>query len=146
MQEVKRYLALDVGDKTIGLALSDLLCLTAQGLETIRRKSIKDDLKSLGEFIKTYEVNTLIIGLPKNMDGSEGDRCTIVKNFAEKIAESYPKIEIKFWDERLSTVAAAKALIAADVSRQKRKKVIDKMAAVQILQGFLDGLKFRGDY
>ena len=145
MQEVKRCLALDVGEKTVGLALSDLLGLTAQGLETIRRKSIKDDLKILGEIISANEVKKLIIGLPKNMNGTEGERCQLVRNFAEKIQNAYPNIEIKFWDERLSTVAAEKSLIAADVSRKKRKKVIDKMAAVHILQGYLDGLNLKGE-
>ncbi len=145
MQEVKRCLALDVGEKTVGLALSDLLGLTAQGLETIRRKSIKDDLKILGEIISANEVKKLIIGLPKNMNGTEGERCQLVRNFAEKIQNTYPNIEIKFWDERLSTVAAEKSLIAADVSRKKRKKVIDKMAAVHILQGYLDGLNLKGE-
>ncbi len=146
MQEVKRCLALDVGDRTIGLALSDLLYLTAQGLGTIRRKSIKEDLKSLGELINNHEVGTIIIGLPKNMNGTEGERCQLVRNFAEKIKEFRPDVEVKFWDERLSTVAATKSLIAADVSRQKRKKVIDKMAAVHILQGFLDSFKLRGEF
>ena len=145
MQEIKRCLALDVGDKTIGLAVSDLLGLTAQGLETIRRKSINEDIKILGEFMNNYEVDTLIVGLPKNMNGTEGERCQLVRNFANKLNKAYPHIIINFWDERLSTVAAEKSLIAADVSRKKRKKVIDKMAAVHILQGFLDSLKWRGE-
>ena len=79
------------------------------------------------------------------MNGTEGERCQLVRNFAEKIQNTYPNIEIKFWDERLSTVAAEKSLIAADVSRKKRKKVIDKMAAVHILQGYLDGLNLKGE-
>ncbi len=136
-----RYLALDVGDKTIGTAASDLLGLTAQGIKTIRRTSNKKDLQELGEIISEYEITTLIIGLPKNMNGTEGERCEIVRNFADKIAEKFPELKQIFWDERLSTVAAEKFLIsAADVSRAKRKKVIDKMAAVYILQGYLDSL------
>lgn len=147
MQEiVKRYLALDVGDKTIGLAVSDLLGLTAQGIETIRRKSIKEDLKYLGDIISSYEVRGIVVGLPKNMNGTEGERCEMVRSFAMKISSKYPDIDLKFWDERLTTVAAEKLLIEADVSRKKRKKVIDKMAAVNILQGFLDSLKVRGEY
>ena len=145
MQEIKRCLALDVGDKTIGVAVSDLLGLTAQGLETIHRSSNKEDINHLKELMATYDVNDLVIGLPKNMNGTEGERCQLVRSFAKKVAKSCPNIQITFWDERLSTVAAEKSLIAADVSRRKRKKVIDKMAAVHILQGFLDGLKLRGD-
>ncbi len=133
-----RILGLDVGDATVGIAASDELLLTAQGVETIRRKSLEHDLKRLGELMEQYSTNRLLVGLPKNMNGTEGDRCAIVRDFAEKIKAEYPDTEITFWDERLSTVAAAKSLIAADVSRAKRKKVIDKMAAVFILQGYLD--------
>ncbi|MBQ3726604.1 MAG: Holliday junction resolvase RuvX [Selenomonadaceae bacterium] len=133
-----RALALDIGDKTIGVAASDLLGITAQGVETIRRTSNKEDLKRLGELVKNFEATTFVIGLPKNMDGTEGARCEVVKKFAEKIGAAFPEVNQIFWDERLSTVAATKNLIAADVSRRKRKKVIDKMAAVYILQGYLD--------
>ncbi len=136
-----RYLSLDIGDKTIGVAASDLLGLTAQGIKTIQRVSNKEDLRQIGELIAQYEITTLIIGYPKNMNGTEGERCEMVKNFAEKIGKAYPAVGQIFWDERLSTVAAEKFLIgAADVSRKKRKKVIDKMAAVYILQGYLDSL------
>ncbi|HCB93554.1 MAG TPA: Holliday junction resolvase RuvX [Selenomonas sp.] len=136
---MKRYIALDVGDRTIGIAVSDMLGITAQGVETIRRKSLSEDLKRLGELMQSYETTALVLGWPKNMDGTEGERCRIVKEFAEEVKKVYPDVETFFQDERLSTVAAAKALIAADVSRKKRKKVIDKMAAVHILQVFLDG-------
>ncbi len=136
-----RALALDIGDKTIGIAASDLLGITAQGVETIRRTSDKNDLKRLGELVKDFEATTFIIGLPKNMDGTEGTRCELVKKFAEKICAVFPEVNQIFWDERLSTVAATKNLIAADVSRKKRKKVIDKMAAVYILQGWLDSIR-----
>ena len=138
-----RSLSLDVGDKTIGIAASDLLGLTAQGVKTIRRTSIKSDLQELGEIISEYDAKILVIGLPKNMNGTEGERCEIVRDFAEKIQKKFPDLKQVFWDERLSTVAAEKFLIgAADVSRKKRKKVIDKMAAVYILQGFLDSRNF----
>lgn len=133
-----RALALDIGDKTIGVAVSDLLGLTAQGVETIRRTSNKDDLKRLTELVAQFEVKTFVIGLPKNMDGTEGERCKVVRKFAAKLNETFPEVNQIFWDERLSTVAATKNLIAADVSRKKRKKVIDKMAAVYILQGWLE--------
>ena len=129
-----RALALDIGDKTIGIAASDVLGITAQGVETIRRTSNKDDLKRLGELVEQFEVKTFVIGFPKNMDGTEGTRCELVKKFAEKLSAAFPQVNQIFWDERLSTVAATKNLIAANVSRTKRKKVIDKMAAVYILQ------------
>ena len=135
-----RCLSLDVGDKTVGIAVSDPLGLTAQGVKTVLRTSNKKDIAEIGELISQYEVEKLIIGLPKNMNGTEGERCEIVRNFAAKISAAYPEVEQIFWDERLSTVAAEKSLIAADVSRKKRKKVIDKMAAVYILQGYLDSL------
>ena len=88
--------------------------------------------------MEVYETKSLVSGLPKNMDGTEGDRCAIVKEFMAEVKKAYPEVEVFFWDERLSTVAATRSLIEADVSRRKRKKVIDKMAAVFILQGFLD--------
>ena len=133
-----RVLSLDVGDRTIGIAASDALGLTAQGVETIRRKSLQQDLDRLAELMQTYETKKLIVGLPKNMDGTHGERCEIVREFAGKVQQAIPETEIVFWDERLSTVAASRSLIEADVSRRKRKKVIDKMAAVFILQGWLD--------
>ena len=135
---IKRYIGLDVGDRTIGIAVSDALGLTAQGVETIRRTSLKDDLARLKTLMDEYDTTSLVIGLPKNMDGTEGERCAIVKAFFEEVKKAVPESDAVFWDERLSTVAAAKSLISADVSRRKRKKVIDKMAAVFILQGFLD--------
>ena len=135
-----RCLSLDIGDKTIGIAVSDPLGLTAQGIKTIRRTSNKNDIAELGELIAAYEVDTLVIGLPKHMNGTEGERCELVRKFAAKILDAYPAVNQIFWDERLSTVAAEKSLIAADVSRKKRRKVIDKMAAVYILQGYLDGV------
>ena len=138
---MKRYMSLDIGDRTIGIAVSDLLGLTAQGVETIRRRKEEDDLKRLGELMEQYETKSLVSGLPKNMDGSEGERCSIVKEFMAKVKEAYPEVEVTFWDERLSTVAASRSLIEADVSRKKRKKVIDKMAAVFILQGYLDSIR-----
>ncbi len=133
-----QILALDVGDRTVGIAASDALMFTAQGVETIRRTSLQNDLNRLRELMKQYETDTLVVGLPKNMDGTQGERCDIVRAFVEEIKNFIDGTKIIFWDERLSTVAAAKSLIAADVSRAKRKKVIDKMAAVFILQGYLD--------
>ena len=135
-----RILGLDVGDKTIGVAASDLLFMTAQGIEVIRRTSLEKDLIRLSEIVTEYEVSTIVIGLPKNMNGTIGPRGELLQEFAAKIQEVFPSTKVSLWDERLSTVAATKALIAADVSRGKRKKVIDKMAAVFILQGYLDSL------
>ena len=140
---MKRVLALDVGDRTIGVAASDALGLTAQGVETIRRKSWDKDMLRLKELKELYETDTFIIGLPKNMNGTQGERCDIVRDFAEKLQKKLKGSRVVFWDERLSTVAAERSLIAADVSRVKRRKVIDKMAAVFILQGYLDNLGMR---
>ena len=135
---MKRYMSLDIGDATIGVAVSDLLGLTAQGIETIRRTELSADLDRLAALVREYEVAALVAGLPKHMNGDEGERCQIVRTFMAEVAERLPEMEIHYWDERLSTVAAARSLIEADVSRKKRRKVIDKMAAVYILQGFLD--------
>jgi len=135
---VKRYMSLDIGDATIGVAVSDLLGLTAQGVETIRRRDLSDDLNRLGVLIQEYEVDALVAGLPKHMNGQEGERCALVRAFMADAAERFPMMEIHYWDERLSTVAASRTLLEGDVSRKKRRKVIDKMAAVYILQGFLD--------
>ncbi len=133
-------MGLDLGDKTIGVAVSDAMKWTAQGVETIRRKSLADDVKRLEALIKEYEVESIVLGLPKNMDGSIGPRAEIVQEFAQHIGPIV-NIPIYSWDERLSTVAAERALLEADISRKKRKKVIDKMAAVIILQGYLDTLE-----
>jgi putative Holliday junction resolvase len=135
-----RILSLDVGDKTIGVAASDPLLLTAQGIEVIRRTSPARDFGRLSEIITEYEVEIIVVGLPKNMNGTIGPRGELMKLFATNLQEMFPEVKVNLWDERLSTVAANKALIASDVSRAKRKKVIDKMAAVFILQGYLDSL------
>ena len=132
---MKRYLGLDIGDRTIGIAASDLLGLTAQGVETIRRTDMESDIRRLGELMEQYETKSLVSGYPKNMNGTEGERCEFVKEFMAEVQKAYPEVEVFFWDERLSTVAATRSLLEADVSRRKRRKVIDKMAAVFILQG-----------
>ncbi|QUH26682.1 Holliday junction resolvase RuvX [Serpentinicella alkaliphila] len=132
-----RKMGLDVGDKTIGVALSDLLGWTAQGLKTIFRKNKKEDFKELEEIINSNDVDTIVVGLPKNMNGTIGPQGEKVLEFCEELKIKF-NIKVELWDERLSTVAAERSLISADVSRKKRKQVIDKMAAVYILQGFLD--------
>ncbi|MBP2634163.1 MAG: yrrK [Firmicutes bacterium] len=135
-----RILALDVGDKTIGVAVCDELKLTAQGVEVVRRTAPAKDFGRLSELVAMYEVGLVVVGLPKNMNGSIGPRGELVQEFANSLKQAIPQVKIVFWDERLSTVAAQKSLIAADVSRAKRRQVIDKMAAVFILQGYLDSL------
>ena len=136
-----RIMALDVGSRTIGIACSDALLMTAQGIETIRRTSLENDFKRLSELISEYEVHELVVGMPHNMNGTKGERAEKTEEFVEKMKEVIA-LPITFWDERLSTVMAERQLIAADVSRKKRKDVIDKMAAVVILQGYLDRLQF----
>lgn len=132
-----RIMGLDVGDKTIGVALSDPLGWTAQGLEVIRRSDFKKDLARLQEIIKQYEVEKIVLGLPKNMNGTIGPQGEKVLAFRDGL-QGQIDLPMELWDERLTTVAAEKMLIQADVSRAKRKKVIDKMAAGVILQGYLD--------
>ena len=136
-----RIMALDVGSRTIGIACSDALLMTAQGIETIRRTSLENDFNRLREMISEYEVHELVVGMPKNMNGTKGERAEKTEEFVEKM-KAVIDLPVTFWDERLSTVMAERQLIAADVSRKKRKGVIDKMAAVVILQGYLDRLQF----
>lgn len=136
-----RIMALDVGSRTIGIACSDALLMTAQGIETIRRTSLENDFNRLRELISEYEVHELVVGMPKNMNGTKGDRAEKTEEFVKKM-KAVIDLPVTFWDERLSTVMAERQLIAADVSRKKRKGVIDKMAAVVILQGYLDRLQF----
>ncbi len=137
-----RIMGLDVGDKTIGVAVSDMLGWTAQGLEVIRRTSINQDLARLKEIIDKQQVEKIVLGLPKNMNGTIGPQGEKVQEFAKEVENAF-KLPVDFWDERLTTMAAEKMLIGADVSRGKRKKVIDKMAAVLILQGYLDRQQFK---
>ena len=136
-----RIMALDVGSRTIGIACSDALLMTAQGIETIRRTSLENDFNRLRELISEYEVHELVVGMPKNMNGTKGDRAEKTEEFVEKM-KAVIDLPVTFWDERLSTVMAERQHIAADVSRKKRKGIIDKMAAVVILQGYLDRLQF----
>ena len=134
-----RIMALDVGSKRIGVALSDPLKITAQGLQTFQRTTLEEDIKGLWKLMDEHEVSQLVVGLPKNMDGSVGFKAEEVQQFvADLTAER--KIEVIRIDERLTTVSAERTLLEADVSRAKRKKVIDKMAAVIILQSYLDRL------
>jgi putative Holliday junction resolvase len=139
-----RILGLDVGTKTLGVAVSDELGWTAQGLETIRidEENGEYGFDRLRQLIEKYAVEEIVIGFPKNMNGTIGPRGEATKRFAEQVKQTF-SLPVVLWDERLSTMAAERMLIAADVSRKKRKKVIDKMAAVMILQSYLDNKQLR---
>lgn len=134
-----RILGLDVGTKTVGVAISDEMGWTAQGLETIKINEERGQFgfDRISELVKQYDVDKIVVGLPKNMNGTIGPRGEACQQFAESLRELL-QLDVVMWDERLSTMAAERLLISADVSRKKRKQVIDKMAAVVILQGFLD--------
>jgi putative holliday junction resolvase len=133
-----KVMGLDVGEKTIGVAISDDLGWTAQGVKTLKWKEdftdVKDELQHL---IESYQIDKIVVGLPKNMNGTIGERGIACERFAEKLKETF-QIPTVLWDERLTTMAAERVLLTADVSRAKRKKVIDKLAAVMILQSYLD--------
>ncbi|MGR5969433.1 Holliday junction resolvase RuvX [Bacillus paranthracis] len=132
-----RILGLDVGTKTVGVAISDEMGWTAQGLETIKINEERGHFgfDRISELVKQYDVDKIVVGLPKNMNGTIGPRGEACQQFAENLRELL-QLDVVMWDERLSTMAAERLLISADVSRKKRKQVIDKMAAVVILQGF----------
>ena len=132
-------LGLDLGKKTIGLALSDMTLLIATPFSTLKRSKFTRDAENLTAVIGEHEIAGLIIGLPINMDGSEGPKCQSVRQFAANLL-GLMDMEIAFWDERLSTVAVTRTMIEADISRAKQKQAVDKMAAAYILQGALDFL------
>ncbi|KYO63952.1 Holliday junction resolvase RuvX [Thermovenabulum gondwanense] len=134
-----RVLGLDVGEKRIGIAISDELGITSRGLMVLERKGFNEDVKKVVEIAEQNSVDKIVIGLPVNMNGTYGKGVENVKKFGEKLRSIY-KAQVIYWDERLTTVAAHKVLIDADISRKKRKGVIDKLAAVLILQSFLDYL------
>ncbi|WP_043933972.1 Holliday junction resolvase RuvX [Bacillus sp. EB01] len=138
-----RIMGLDVGSKTVGVALSDELGWTAQGLETIKIDEENNEFgfARLGKIIEEYQVSQVVIGYPKNMNGTIGPRAEASQRYADQV-ESLFSIPVVLWDERMTTMAAERVLLEADMSRKKRKKVIDKMAAVMILQGYLDSKKF----
>src|ERR687885_2282515 len=135
-----RLLGLDVGTKTIGLALSDVTRSVATPLETIRRTKFQKDADALLAILARFGIGGLVIGLPLNMDGSEGPRAQATRAFARNLA-SRTELPIAFWDERLSTAAVTRTLIEADASRARRAELVDKMAAAYILQGALDRLR-----
>lgn len=130
-------MGLDYGDKRIGVALSDAFGWTAQGAEVIERKKEGDYLERIRELVRVHEVDTIVVGLPKNMNGTIGPRGEICMAFAEELRQTL-SMPVHLWDERLTTVAAERTLLEADVSRRKRKQVVDKMAAAILLQNYLD--------
>jgi putative pre-16S rRNA nuclease len=132
-----RLLGLDVGDKTIGVALSDETATLASGLHTIRRADLKRDLRELAELARDREVETVVVGLPRSLNGSEGPQARKVLAFVEALKRAVA-VPIVTWDERFTTVAAENALIEGGVSRGRRKGLVDKVAAVLILQNYLD--------
>ncbi len=141
-----KIIALDVGDKTIGISLSDELMLTAQGLMTIERVGIRKDTSKILDLIREYNCDTVVIGLPKNLDGSSSIQTDKVYEFKTMLENKMRSlgmtdISVVFQDERFTTLIAERVLIEADVNRKKRKEVIDKQAATLILQGYLDRLR-----
>ena len=143
-----RILGLDYGDKTVGVAVSDIFGWTAQGVEIIRRNNPQEHEQSLGrisQLIDEYGVEKIVLGYPKNMDGTEGDRCAKTLEYKKRLENRFKNIPVIVWDERLSTVAAQRFLHEADFDIKKSKSVIDKMAAVYILQGYLDSISTKED-
>ena len=141
-----RKIGLDVGDRTIGVAVSDALDLTAQGITTIERVGIKKDTGRILEYINEYDCDTVVIGLPLKLDGTDSPQTEKVREFRRKLENKLTgsgmnDVKVEYYDERLTTVMAERVLLEADLSRKKRKEVIDKQAAVIILQSYLDSLR-----
>ena len=137
-----RIMGLDYGTKTVGVAISDALCLTAQGIETIERKEenkLRRTLARIKELAEEYEVEKIVLGLPKHMNNDIGERAQSTLEFKEMV-ERRTGLEVIMWDERLTTVEATRTLIESGVRRENRKKYVDKIAAVFILQGYLDSI------
>ncbi|MCD8325865.1 MAG: Holliday junction resolvase RuvX [Lachnospiraceae bacterium] len=141
-----RIMGLDLGSKTVGVAISDPLLITAQGIEIIRRKDenkLRQTLARIEELILEYEVGEIVLGFPKHMNNDIGERAQISMEFQEKL-ERRTGLKVTLWDERLTTVSADKIMMEAGVRRENRKEYVDKIAAVIILQGYLDHLKITG--
>lgn len=133
-----RILGLDVGSRTIGVACSDPLLLTAQGMETIKRQSKKKDFARLKEIIKEKDVHRVVVGKPCHMNGDYSENMEKIEQFVSELKKVLPDMEFVYWDERLTTVMATQVLMEGNVRREKRKQFVDKMAAVLILQNYLD--------
>jgi putative holliday junction resolvase len=136
----KRLLGLDVGTKTIGLALSDTTLTIASPMATLPRVKFAKDAERIRTIVTEQDVGGFVVGLPINMDGSEGPRCQSVRQFAANLLEKI-ELPLLFWDERLSTAAVTRTLLEADMSRKRRGETVDKMAAAYILQGALDAAR-----
>lgn len=143
-KKIMRIMGLDIGSKTIGIAISDELGLTAQGFKTIKRKTMQDDLREIHSVIDQFKIEKMVVGLPINMNGTLGRQAEIVFQWINHLKERI-KLPVVTRDERLSTVEATRTLLEADLSRKKRKGVIDKLAAVLILQGYLDQIRYEKD-
>lgn len=143
-KELMKIMGLDIGVKTIGVAISDELGLTAQGIKTIIRRGSEEDFSEILNLISRYQIQKIVVGLPKNMNGTLGKQAEFVLLWIKELKERL-SIPVVVWDERLSTVEATKALLQADLSRSKRKKVINQLAASLILQGYLDRKRTQND-
>lgn len=142
-----RILGLDFGSKTVGVAVSDELLITAQGVEIVRRKSpakLRQTLARIEELISQYNVERIVLGYPKNMNNTEGERCEKTKEFKEML-ERRIGLEVVLWDERLTTVAADRSMMETGIRRENRKEFVDEIAAIFILQGYLDFLRNSGE-
>ena len=142
-----RVMGLDYGTVTVGVAISDALKITAQGIETIRRKEenkLRRTLARIEELISQYNVERIVLGYPKNMNNTEGERCEKTKEFKEML-ERRTGLEVVLWDERLTTVAADRSMMETGIRREKRKEFVDEIAAIFILQGYLDFLRNSGE-
>lgn len=142
-----RILGLDFGSKTVGVAVSDELLITAQGVEIVRRKSpskLRQTLARIEELIEQYGVEKIVLGYPKNMNNTEGERCEKTKEFKDML-ERRTGLEVVLWDERLTTVAADRSMMETGIRRENRKEYVDEIAAIFILQGYLDFLRNSGE-
>ena len=140
-----RILGLDFGSKTVGVAVSDELMLTAQGLEIVRRQSpnkLRQTLARIEQIVTEYQVERIVLGYPKNMNNTEGERCEKTKEFAQML-ERRTGLSVVLWDERLTTFAADRHMMDSGIRRENRKQYVDEIAAVFILQGYLDSLAFQ---
>ena len=142
-----RILGLDFGSKTVGVAVSDELLITAQGVEIVRRKSpskLRQTLARIQELVAFYGVEKIVLGYPKNMNNTEGERCEKTKEFKEML-ERRTGLDVVLWDERLTTVAADRSMMETGIRRENRKEFVDEIAAIFILQGYLDFLRNKGE-
>ena len=137
MEQVGRIMALDVGEVTLGIAVSDALGITAQPVTTLKRKGLKKDFQAIAELARQHEVTSFVVGLPLRLTGATGSAAESATAFAQKLQSSL-RLPVQTWDERLSTVQAERMLLEGDVSRRKRREVINQIAAAIILQSYLD--------